>query len=331
VSSSDNREVSMHLKQPIPWQLGGEVGKLIGCCLGIYACFLYWGVLQERIMSVGKFPSPQALNLSQNLFGALWAGAILWISGKDTGRTPQEWHMFVALSGVVGSSCGYGALKFISFPTKELAKSAKCIPTMVIGTLIYKKQYLPLEYLCVIMVCAGVAAFMLLKQHKPGHRDQDESMSGLVLVGINLVLDGFTNSSQDYMRNKYDASAFQMMFFMNLWSGLYTVCYLISPYGGLDEVASALADSLVCRDVLLFGLLGALGQTVIFYTIVTFSSLTLSLITTTRKLFTLVASIILFGHIVSFGQWFGVVAVFAGLGGKIYLGSRKEVEVKKQR
>ena len=50
---------------------------------------------------------------------------------------------------------------------------------------------------------------------------------------------------QDYMRNKYDASAFQMMFFMNLWSGLYTVCYLISPYGGLDEVASALADSLV--------------------------------------------------------------------------------------
>jgi len=46
--------------------------------------------------------------------------------------------------------------------------------------------------------------------------------------------------------------------------------------------------------------------------------LTTSLITTTRKFFTIIASVVLFGHAVNALQWIGVVAVFAGLGYDIY-------------
>jgi len=60
-------------------------------------------------------------------------------------------------------------------------------------------------------------------------------------------------------------------------------------------------------------LFSALGQLFIFYTIHTFDALICSIITTTRKFFTFLASVIYFGHPLTIWQWVGVAAVFTGL------------------
>lgn len=49
-------------------------------------------------------------------------------------------------------------------------------------------------------------------------------------------------------------------------------------------------------------------------TVVYFGPLTCSIITTTRKFFTILASVILFANPISPMQWVGTVLVFLGLG-----------------
>uniref|UniRef100_A0A673KC61 Solute carrier family 35 member B1 n=1 Tax=Sinocyclocheilus rhinocerous TaxID=307959 RepID=A0A673KC61_9TELE len=52
--------------------------------------------------------------------------------------------------------------------------------------------------------------------------------------------------------------------------------------------------------------------TFIFMTVVYFGPLTCSIITTTRKFFTILGSVLLFGNIISPMQWFGTILIFLG-------------------
>jgi UDP-galactose transporter B1 len=63
-----------------------------------------------------------------------------------------------------------------------------------------------------------------------------------------------------------------------------------------------------------YALLGGLGQLFIFETIQHFGSLTLVMVTVTRKLFTMLLSVVVFEHELTPGQWAGVGVVFAGIG-----------------
>ncbi|TMS14803.1 Solute carrier family 35 member B1 [Larimichthys crocea] len=49
-------------------------------------------------------------------------------------------------------------------------------------------------------------------------------------------------------------------------------------------------------------------------TVVYFGPLTCSIVTTTRKFFTILGSVILFGNVMSTMQWVGTILVFLGLG-----------------
>ncbi|NWH83451.1 S35B1 protein, partial [Aegithalos caudatus] len=55
-------------------------------------------------------------------------------------------------------------------------------------------------------------------------------------------------------------------------------------------------------------------QSFIFMTVVYFGPLTCSILTTTRKFFTILASVVLFANPISPTQWVGTVLVFLGLG-----------------
>ena len=61
-------------------------------------------------------------------------------------------------------------------------------------------------------------------------------------------------------------------------------------------------------------------------TVANFGPLTCSIITTTRKFFTILASVLLFGNSLIVRQWFGVVFVFTGLAlDTIYGKAKKKV------
>lgn len=192
------------------------------------------------------------------------------------------------------------------------------IPVMLLGTLLHKKTYPLIEYFFCFMVTAGVSSFAWFgrgaKKVKavayPG-----QAPLGYLLCFLNLVLDGYTNVTQDAINKSYKGStALHMMCWMNFWTGMFYIpmMFVVSSSGG-DIVRFLIRYPEALRDVLYFCMCGAVGQLFIFYTIKTFGSLTNTLVTTTRKFFSILVSVLWSGNGLGMEQWMAVGLVFSGL------------------
>ncbi|KAH0494272.1 hypothetical protein TgHK011_000897 [Trichoderma gracile] len=334
----------------------GEAGlvQLVTAVAGIYASFLTWAYLQEKLTTKAYGPAdapevwhfPVFLNTIQSLFAAAVGFVYLLASTPKGASVPPIFPSrsilgplaLVAVTNSLASPFGYASLAHIDYITFLLAKSCKLLPVMFLHITIFRKRYPLYKYLVVAAVTAGVAVFTLHsgRKHKKSARSDEANVSwGLLLLGINLLFDGLTNSTQDYIFQTFRPfSGPQMMCANNMMSTVVTSLYLIgSPalvstgigeWLGMDVAGSAgeLNAALefvtkypaVWKDVLGFAACGALGQVFIFYTLSTFSSVLLVTVTVTRKMFTMILSVVAFGHRLTRMQWLGVTLVFGGIG-----------------
>jgi len=67
-------------------------------------------------------------------------------------------------------------------------------------------------------------------------------------------------------------------------------------YKGDDTIERVFADPILLRNVIMIGVSGALGQIFIYFTISLFNCYVLTVITTSRKLFSVVFSNVIFSH-----------------------------------
>lgn len=318
---------------------------------GIYASFLTWGYLQEKLTTTTYGPSGERFKFSvflltiQSLFAAI-GGQLFTLAMTPRGqRVPSMIPnrqilpplLLVAFTNALAAPFGYAALAHIDYITFILAKSCKLLPVMFLHITVFRKRYPLYKYLVVAAVTLGVAVFTLHsgagKKKAASHSGQ--TAWGMLLLGINLLFDGLTNSTQDYIFQTFQPyTGPQMMAANNLLSSLITGSYLLlSPWlvhtplgawfgmdvsGNAGELASALAFMgrypAVWRDVLGFALCGCIGQVFIFHTLATFDSVLLVTVTVTRKMFTMILSVLAFGHRLSQMQWLGVGLVFGGIG-----------------
>ncbi|KAK0623523.1 UAA transporter [Immersiella caudata] len=320
---------------------------------GIYASFLTWAYLQEKLTTTRYGPEGERFKFSvflltiQSLFAG--AGGLLFTRFMTPRGQAVPFMipnkqilpplLLVAFTNALAAPFGYAALAHIDYITFILAKSCKLLPVMFLHITVFRKRYPLYKYLVVAAVTCGVAVFTL--HSGAGHKKakfashSGQTAWGMLLLGINLLFDGLTNSTQDYIFQTFQPyTGPQMMAANNLLSSVITGSYLLlspwlvhTPFGawfGMDisgsagELASALdfltRHPAVWKDVLGFALCGCIGQVFIFHTLSTFSSVLLVTVTVTRKMFTMILSVIAFGHRLSQMQWLGVGLVFGGIG-----------------
>lgn len=236
-----------------------------------------------------------------------------------------------ALSNAVGPALGMVALRNISYSAQVLSKSCKMVPVMLAGALLHGRRYSPLEYAAMLLVGGGVGLFAA-GGGKGGNRAVLEAPNaplGYLLVGLNLALDGYTNAAQDDVNRRHPRnSPVRMMAWMNLWCSVYygVYCFLLTSTGKDTLAFCARHPAEAGRDLLLFCACGAVGQLFIFATIKRFGSVATSLVCTTRKFFSVLASALYGGGQALTGvQWFGVAGVFAGLLGSMALKERQHL------
>ncbi|OAQ99928.1 hypothetical protein LLEC1_03739 [Akanthomyces lecanii] len=288
--------------------------QLVIAVSGIYASFLTWAYLQEKLTTTRHGPAQEV------------------------------WHFPVFLNTIhLASPFGYASLAHIDYISFLLAKSCKLLPVMLLHVAVFRRRYPLHKYLVVAAVTAGVAVFTLhsgsssKKKSKASSRlGEDANVAwGMLLLGINLLFDGLTNSTQDYIFASFQPyTGPQMMCANNMMSSLVTGAYLlVGPAvlgatgagewlglgsGDAGELGDALAFMgrypAVWKDVLGFAACGAVGQVFIFYTLSTFSSVLLVTVTVTRKMMTMMLSVLAFGHRLTRMQWLGVGLVFGGIG-----------------
>lgn len=264
--------------------------------------------------------------------------------------------LLVAVVSSLASPFGYASLAHIDYITYILAKSCKLLPVMFLHLTVFRKRYPLYKYAVVGLVTAGVAVFTLHHPEKKGSSkgSRENSSWGLFLLGINLLFDGLTNSTQDHIFTTFRPySGPQMMCAQNILATVLTTSYLFLlpllpqsflsllslPVSASSELSSAISflqrHPSVLKDVVGFAICGAIGQIFIYATLARFSSLLLVTVTVTRKMLTMILSVVWFGHRLSPMQWLGVGLVFGGVGAEGLIAKRekaaKELEKQKSR
>lgn len=342
--------------------------------IGIYVSFLTWALLQERISAQGYGPNSEifrgalVINSVQSFLAMTFGYIYMKYKGSDTkffkGNTGLLKDLtLVAVSQSMGSPFGYAALGYVNYLTFLLAKSCKLVPIMFIHLTVYNRKFPLYKYAVVLAITSGVFMFTYFKQTNTS-KGVDNGMSswiGLSLLGISLLLDGVTNSTQDQIFQKYtQMTGPHMMFGLNRVAVMLTSCYLIVSglvltfFAQFSSTAlppivsdtlfflfnSQLSNTLsfvsrngfrVLLDIALFGLCGAIGQVFLFHTLENYGSLILVTVTVTRKMMSMLLSVAWFGHKLSGGQWIGVAAVFGGIGAEAAYKYKQQMEKKSKK
>lgn len=136
---------------------------------------------------------------------------------------------------------------------------------------------------------------------------------GEILLMLSLLLDGVTGAVQERMRSESKTKSGHMMVNMNLWSICFLGVALIATGQIFDFIGFVQRHPHIIMQLILFSMCSALGQFFIFWTVSDFGPLPCSIVTTTRKFFTVLASVIFFGNPMLTRQWIATFIVFVGL------------------
>lgn len=335
-----------------------SVRTLIFCVIGLYALFLTWSLLQERINTKpygydGETPiffkAPLVVNAIQALLASLVGFAYSFVAhGQNPFRVLitsdglninyLKSFIVIAISSSVSSPLGYESLKHVDYVAYLLAKSCKLLPVMLVHFVLYRTRFPLYKYVVAGLVTGGVVLFTLAKA---GGKSRTSINDGNVALGMSqllglMLLDGFTNSTQDQMfRDKTGSQKLtgaSLMFLLNAFVFVITLGYLL-VFKFESEAAYTIAFiqsyPRVIMDLVSFALLGAVGQVFVFIILEKFGSLILVTATVTRKMLSMILSVVLFGHVLTLTQWIGVTMVFGGIGYEAYFKMALKTKPKK--
>ena len=188
-----------------------NVLRLIFVASGICFSFWFYGFLQEKLITKSRLGATFIL-LIQTIVNVLVAKVWQSIEGETSSipsskskRTMGLNHplLFATSSCYVFAMVGSNeSLRFVPYPVAVLAKSCKLIPTMVMGSLIERRQYSIQQWMAAICISSGIALFNHSRIPQSQARssstsDEDnEYWKGMVLLCISLGMDGFLGAFQ---------------------------------------------------------------------------------------------------------------------------------------
>lgn len=123
--------------------------KLIICAAGIFVCYFYFAMLQEKITRgvygdkdepKEKFTYMFALVAFQCIVNYIFAKVLLLTVMKEKDdSTKTVYYVTSALTYLLGMVCSNMALQFVNYPTQVVGKAGKPIPVMLLGVLLGRK------------------------------------------------------------------------------------------------------------------------------------------------------------------------------------------------
>ena len=229
----------------------------------------------------------------------------------------QSQFAWVALAQSLASATALSALQYVDFPTQTLGKCAKPISVLVVGLFFPGTKYTLKKAITAMLVCAGIAVFFLGKESSGSSGSASSfSLLGVGLIAASLLCDGLVGGLQSRIRSQADKrkpSPSQMMFFINAWSMLLIGVLLLFNGELLPSLAFLGRHPATLLPLVGLALSMAIGQLFIYLLVTEFDPLVCSLTTTTRKFFSILGSVVVYGSPVFFWQWVGIGLVFAGL------------------
>ena len=323
---------------------------LLGCVVAVYICWATHDYLQERVF---KFPgfrfgffmafvlqlSSFVLALLQRIVTALCVESTPLRQSRqqsrelvrvDEERTMLEeeeeeaagpsarsttqlqllgWYLLLSALIATANGTSSAALNYVNMQMKLVVKNGKIVTVMLLGTLLFGKRYLAVEYGYMLLVACGLVVFFLAASVAALH----SSLTGVALLAVAVLSDSMLPNVQQRLLRELNRPKAEVVYHTNWISALLTLGYI--TYTG--ELQAALSFLRVRRRVALLLLLqsgaGYLGILSYLETVRRFGPKATTIVTSSRKLFTIALSSVLFGHPLNGYHVAGVAAVFLGV------------------
>lgn len=137
---------------------------------------------------------------------------------------------------------------------------------------------------------------------------------GYLLMFISISGEALFTDSQAFCKITYKPTINHLMFTVNLMTSIICFVSIILKGDLIDSIMFCKSHPFAVIDVGLIGLLQVLGQISIYFIVLNFKQHIFPLVSTTRKVFTVLLSIFFFNHKMNIYQWIALVLVFGGMG-----------------
>jgi len=296
--------------------------------LGIYACYFIYGILQESLFRDKSQDPPLKVEFTLMLVGFqslvaffIASGYNKYIRGVEGSIIPENLRAKLGTCHSMTMICSNAALIYVNYPTQALAKSCKILPVLLIG-LLYQKYYPAQRYVVGVLITIGILVFNSSKLSKD--TDEENSFLGLFLLFSSLFFDGLNATVQETLRRDHKPHAYDLMASANKYAAiasgvLYCVIGFMVMFFNADFTYIYFPSGSEITPLIIISFCGAFGQCFIFFMVERFGPLVLTIITTTRKFFTVLLSIFIYNHEMSNNQVWAMLFVFGAIIYDIYV------------
>ncbi len=137
---------------------------------------------------------------------------------------------------------------------------------------------------------------------------------GYLLMFVSISGEALFTDSQAFCKITYKPTINHLMFTVNLMTAIICFATIIIKGDLIDAITFCKSHPMAVIDIGLIGLLQVLGQISIYFIVLNFKQHIFPLVSTTRKVFTVLLSIFIFNHKMNGYQWLALILVFGGMG-----------------
>jgi UDP-galactose transporter B1 len=138
-------------------------------------------------------------------------------------------------------------------------------------------------------------------------------------LAASVICDALFSDSQAYAKGNFKPTANQLFTTSNFYG--FLIIFLFSVFVDqsiLPAIQFFKNYPSVLGDLFLASILQVIGQISIYYVVANFKQHMFPMISTTRKMITVIASIFYFGHYINKWQWVSIGIVFLGMFYELY-------------
>eukprot|EP01102_Stenamoeba_stenopodia_P009449 TRINITY_DN2784_c0_g1_i5.p1 TRINITY_DN2784_c0_g1~~TRINITY_DN2784_c0_g1_i5.p1 ORF type:complete len:394 (-),score=57.25 TRINITY_DN2784_c0_g1_i5:80-1261(-) len=259
---------------------------------GVFLCYLVFFMFEEMLMKHTRFgESPGFVGLATLVVSFVCASIEYWLFCQSRERKgPLQMYGLVGLLTCLETFASLSSLGLLNFPTWVVFKSSGLLTTMAGSIVILGKRFRLEDYLRAILLISGLVFFTL--GDVAAHISFNPT--GVLFVLASLVLNSLEVNIQEKLLHQYAVHRNEMMLYNSFFSMLImsvilfvigemsqAIEYLVTdPVNGLYLAISAAISS--------FGLMFVLSLVKLT------SAVTVAIVTSLRKAFTIAISFLLY-------------------------------------
>jgi len=245
------------------------------------------------------FEFPMFVIAVNHTWGAVFASVNLKLQGLPVCTRGFWLTSLPALSDLVATYLQHKALYYILFPAQTLLKTLKLIPVMLVGGLLKNRTYSWLDYLEGSLISTLVFFFVWDFQLNGGSLESSEASAatlGILMMMGYIFCDSFLSNLEDYVYQVTSLDPGQMLFGLELLSGMFAWTSLLMKGGLVDAVRFLGMHREAMFYVGLQAWASAAGAYTCTLTVRLYGPAVFTLLMMSRQVFSMMLSVTVFDH-----------------------------------